>query len=307
MARTISQILFFLLLAVVLVGAFCSVSLGSGAYLTCSLGMLQLMIGSQQLIWGTIVSGVVLLGLTMLLGRVFCGWICPFGAVLDWLQKPLERVRLAKSQIPAFLASTDNQRVKYGVLGGVLAAAAIVKYPAFCAACPVGTVCRTAGLQGINMGAETTVLPLIAGLETVRKRFWCKTLCPIGALLGLFSKWSPLKIRLPLDNCAGCRRCEQACDMDNAPRNQGYEKMKSDPAVIKALVESGVPDALDRPGRSEQIPPNVRRIVEDKNKRLTVNPLECTRCCACLAACPVLNGCEIQQPALHNEGRSTAG
>jgi len=306
LARTISQIIFFLLLAIVLVGTFCSVSLGSGAYLTCSLGMLQMTIGSQQLLWGTVLSGLFLLVMTIALGRVFCGWICPFGALLDWLQKPLARLRVAKSKLPSFIISPDNKGIKYGVLGGVLLAAGIVKYPAFCAICPVGTVCRTAGLQGVNIGVETAVLPLIASMETVRKRFWCKTFCPIGALLALFSKASFFKVRLPWSNCSGCNRCEQACGMDNSPRYEGYAKLKNDPAVLKALVDNGTPDALDRPGKPEVLPLNVRNVIDGRNKKIAVNPMECTRCYACLSVCPVLNRSEIKQPAIHQEGRPTA-
>lgn len=292
--RTVSQVFFFVLLAVLLVGAFCSVSLGSGAYLTCSLGMLQLTLGAQELLWGTILSGTLLLLLTLALGRFFCGWICPFGTLLDWLQKPLARFRIAKNKVPAWLNSHDNRALKYGILGGTLLTATIVRSPAFCAICPVGTVCRTAGLQGVNIGLETAVLPLIASMETIQKRFWCKTLCPIGALLGIFARFSPFKVRLPWNNCAGCNRCQEACAMDNSPRYEGLGKLKTDPTVLKALIEIGIPDALDRPARPDTLPQSIRNTVEAKNRQMTVSSRECTRCYACVTACPVLQSKEIR-------------
>ncbi|MCX7781042.1 MAG: 4Fe-4S binding protein [Negativicutes bacterium] len=306
MARTISQIVFFLLLAVVLVGAFCSVSLGAGAYLTCSLGMLQLTVSSRELIGGVILSGLLLLVLTIAMGRVFCGWICPFGALLDWLQKPLAKLRALTAGRFSWLTRADNRGIKYGVLAGSLVAAGLVKYPAFCAVCPVGTVCRTAGLQGLNIGAETAVLPLIASMETVQKRFWCKALCPIGALLGLASRFSLFKIRLPWNNCAGCNRCEQACSMDNSPRYAGITALKNNSTVLKALIESGMPDALDRPARPEAMPEALRRAVDAANKKLGVNPAECTRCFACAAACPVLINTRVKHPTFHQDGKQQA-
>lgn len=306
LARRISQAICFLLLAVVLIGAVCSVSLAEGTHLTCSLGMLQLTISSRQMIWGTVISGLVLLAVTLLLGRFFCGWVCPFGTLLDWLQKPLSHLRLARDKLPAFLVSPDNRGVKYGVLGGVLLAAGIARGPAFCAVCPVGTVCRTAGLQGINLGAETAVLPLIASLETVQKRFWCKALCPIGALLALAARFSPFKVRLPWAACSGCNRCEQSCPMDNSPRFESADALKLNPEVLAALIESGMPDALDRPARPEAMPAALRLTVDKQAHKLTVSAAECTRCYGCAAACPVISGQEDGQPVLYREGKSAA-
>lgn len=303
-ARIVSQVVFFLLLVIFLTGAFCSVRLGGSAYLTCSLGMLQMTIGSQQLLWGTVVSGVLLLVVTMLLGRVFCGWVCPFGALLDCLAKPLARFRIARAKLPPQLTA-DNRSIKYGVLGGTLIAAGVLKYPAFCAICPVGTTCRTAGLQGVNMGLETAVLPMIASMETINKRFWCKVLCPIGALLGLFSRFSLFKIRLPWNKCTGCNRCEQACAMDNSPHHIGHDKLKTDPAVLAVLIEQGVPDLLDRPGKYVEYPQSVRDILERQMKGVAVNQSECTRCYSCIDACPVLNR-EAANPVQYNEKNSAS-
>jgi ferredoxin-type protein NapH len=287
-ARTVSQVVFFLLLVVFVTGTFCSFRLGGAAYLTCPLGTLQFTLSAQQILGTTILSGLFLLVVTLLLGRVFCGWVCPFGALLDWLQKPLARFRVNKERNSALLGGPESRYLKYGVLGGVVLAAGLFRSPAFCAICPVGTTCRTAGLQGINLGVETAVLPMFAGLEIVRKRFWCKTFCPIGALLALFARFSILKIRLPWDQCAGCRRCEEACAMDNSPHAM-HERLKTDPEVLKALMAVGIPDLLDRPVNPDSFPGQVQEVLAKKRKKYAVSAAECTRCCSCLAACPVLN------------------
>jgi ferredoxin-type protein NapH len=302
-ARTASQIVFFLLLAVFLVGTFCSVSLGQNFYLSCPLGVLQLTLGAREVLIGTIVSGLLLVVLTLVLGRVFCGWICPFGALTDWLQKPLARCRAARANSSA--PAADNKALKYGILGGVLLAAGIFRSPAFCTICPVGTTCRTAGLQGVNLGLETAAVPVILSLETVNRRFWCKVLCPIGALLALFARFRLLKIRLPFDSCAGCNRCEQACAMDNSPR-RGHERLKTDPAVLQALIEYGVPDLLDRPGQYEKAPQPLRDLLAAKAGKLSVPGAECTSCYSCVAACPVLNRQADKSGAVDQSSRISA-
>jgi ferredoxin-type protein NapH len=300
MARTASQIVFFLLLAVFLVGSFCSLSLGEDFYLSCPLGVFQLTLGSRELLWGTVASGLLLLALTLALGRVFCGWICPFGALLDWLRRPLANLRAVRAKAAV---ATDNRAVKYGVLGGVLLAAGLFRSPAFCTVCPVGTTCRTAGLHGVNLGLETAVLPVVLSLEAVNRRFWCKVLCPIGALLGLVARFRFLKIRLPFGECTGCNRCEQACAMDNLPR-QGHDRLKTDPAVLKALVDYGVPDLLDRPGRYNDAPSAIRAIIAARSKKLAVADSECTGCYSCVSACPVLNQQAERPPVANRPGIS---
>lgn len=303
-ARTASQVAFFLLFVFFLVGSFCSASLGGQANITCSLGMLQLTIAAQHIYIATAISGIILLVVTILLGRVFCGWACPFGSLLDWLQKPLARFRFKKADLPKSLTAPDNRGIKYGVLGGVLVAAGVLRYPAFCTICPVGATCRSAGLQGVNIGLETAVVPLIASTEVIHKRFWCRVLCPIGALLGLVSRFSFLKVRLPWDRCTGCKRCEQVCPMQNQTKSLGTEQLKTDPAVLRALVESGAPDAIDRPAPFETLPSSVREALDKKNRSISIPAAECTRCYACADACPVLR-CENEKtPAvLHSPGQ----
>src|SRR5690554_4861688 len=148
--RTISQIVFFIFLVLFITGAVCAFSLGGQQVFTCTLGMLQLSIASRTLIMGVVISGLVMIILTLILGRVFCSWICPFGSLLDWLEGLLKKLRLNKAnkaQCPEkanLLASPYN---KYGVLAGALISAGILRSPAFCVICPIGGTCRAAGLQ----------------------------------------------------------------------------------------------------------------------------------------------------------------
>ncbi|MGB9080180.1 MAG: 4Fe-4S binding protein, partial [Desulfuromonadaceae bacterium] len=63
-----------------------------------------------------------------------------------------------------------------------------------------------------NMSATTiAVLALLTALSFFYRMFWCRYLCPYGALLGLASHFSPFKIRRDAAGCTGCQRCSAAC------------------------------------------------------------------------------------------------
>lgn len=63
-----------------------------------------------------------------------------------------------------------------------------------------------------HMSMNTVViLGILTGLSLIYKNFWCRYLCPYGALLGLISFISPLKVRRNTVQCTGCQRCSAAC------------------------------------------------------------------------------------------------
>ena len=68
------------------------------------------------------------------------------------------------------------------------------------------------GYQAFKTGWIIGVLFLvILFLNRIRPRFWCRTLCPLGALLGLCSRFSLLKLHQDRDRCIQCGQCTQAC------------------------------------------------------------------------------------------------
>jgi polyferredoxin len=140
---------------------------------------------------------------TLLWGRVFCGYLCPFGV----LQDVLERVtpRRWRRDLPASL-HRRALLLKYGVLAVVLAPAllggGVSVYQYFE---PFGTV---------FFGARSLLLWSIAGAVLVASavvpRFYCRYLCPLGAALALTSLLSPFRIRR-VEQCGVCKVCEQRC------------------------------------------------------------------------------------------------
>ena len=188
---------------------------------------------------------LVILGLALFLGRIFCGYICPLGATIDfsdWLRK---KKRTGEN---AFEEQGPNRKLKYGFLLG-LAGSALVGVSWIFLFSPLALATRfysfviyplalTAGnffldlfrplLPHIGLGhlaffhvdvpqyntnlftALFVFAVLAAGM--IRSRFWCRNLCPAGAMIALCSM-RPLFRRTVSAKCNGCGRCVRACPM----------------------------------------------------------------------------------------------
>jgi MauM/NapG family ferredoxin protein len=199
-----------------------------------------------QLLW----PALLVLAATALLGRFFCGWVCPLGTTLDGCGSLLGRGRK-----PLRLGW---RRVKYLLLLA-LVVAALLGVQWFGLFDPLAIFLRTLTLAlypAYNLAANALFdvawqqpLPLIspalnsvypfwrdhlmafhqpvftlslftllvflgiAVLERIERRFWCKNLCPLGALLGLCSG-AALVRRRPGGLCADCQQCSSDCRMD---------------------------------------------------------------------------------------------
>jgi polyferredoxin len=199
--------------------------------------------GARSALWWMIPS-LVLLGLTVLLGRFFCGWVCPLGTCVDLGDRVLRRRRRTFRYEP-------RRAWKYYLLGGLLGAAllgaqfswwldplpllsrtlAVVCYPLalwardFPALHAAGLLDRL-GLHptplahpGYGLGLPVALMFLgLLGLGAVAPRFWCRSLCPLGALLGVVGRWAPLRRRVG-EACISCGRCERNCKMGAIPED----------------------------------------------------------------------------------------
>ncbi len=206
------QILAFLLLAVVLVGSVCSLSIAA-LDISCPTGVLQNIVSSKVLLLTSLAAGLVLVALAFVAGRAFCGWVCPFGFVLDLADKIIPRGKL---RLPALVANRHN---KYGVLLGAVTASAMTGNQSFCTVCPIGVVCRSYGVQSTLGGAELAVIPLIAAMDIGAKRSWCRYFCPVGACFALVARFGLLHIEIGAERCKkfSCKRCAEVCPVGIIP------------------------------------------------------------------------------------------
>lgn len=159
-------------------------------------------------------------------GRIVCGWVCPFGWLQDWLHKIPSR----KFSLPSYLRYT-----KYALL--VVTVLAIPYFLpgkpwTFCDYCPSGTLESTypwaviggwdvsTGLFGgfnARFFARTGILLGVLLFAVFVSRGFCRVFCPLGALLGLFNRFSLFRYNLTYPTCNGCKACAKLCPVDIDP------------------------------------------------------------------------------------------
>ncbi len=196
-----------------------------GAVASCPLGTLQNALSSVRYRFPMYILGILIL-FGLLLGRVVCGFLCPFGLLQELLYKlPLPKIK--KSRATRLLSY-----LKYAVLAVFvvclplyLGLAKGLPVPAFCKyICPAGTLEGGLPLVGGNsaLGALAgklfswkvflMILILLSAIPLYRS--FCRFLCPLGAIYSLFSRISLLGVRVEESQCTGCGACVRHCKLD---------------------------------------------------------------------------------------------
>ena len=196
-----------------------------GAVASCPLGALQNALSNLPNKLPLYIAGFILLA-GAALGRVGCGFLCPFGLIQELLHK-IPTPKIKKSRWTRRLSW-----LKYVILA-VFAVAMPLWYafamgmpvPAFCKyICPAGTLEGGFFLVGMReeyralAGAlfrwKTVLCVLILGACIFVYRGFCRFLCPLGAIYSMFSRIALLAVRVDKKLCNSCGLCEKACPMD---------------------------------------------------------------------------------------------
>ena len=205
---------------------------------------LTAMIGGREFI-GNYWPALITVAVTLAFGRVWCAWFCPLGAVLELFGIKGRRIALQ-----------ELRKLKYVILFSILIMAAFGSL-AFMYFEPITIIIR-----GITTGAKPILdyaqiankkdfiwpgfdwwmigvpFVLVLLLNIVEKRFWCRYLCPLGALIGLGSKISWVKRRVNQMSCVKCGDCAAICPMGAISPDNDF---KSDPAECIMCMDCAVP------------------------------------------------------------------
>jgi polyferredoxin len=146
--------------------------------------------------------------------KAFCGWLCPVGTFSEVLWKLGRKLFRRNLHLPRWL-DVPLRGLKYLLLGfflfvvGAMSAEALQGFMAM----PYGLIADVKMLNFFRGMGETAIIViavLVCGSVLVQN-FWCRYLCPYGALMGLVSLLSPVKIRRDADACVDCGKCAKAC------------------------------------------------------------------------------------------------
>lgn len=197
-----------------------------GAVTSCPLGSLQNALASSKATVPYYIFGIILL-YCIIFGRWICGFLCPFGLVQDLLHK-IKTPKLKKNRVTKLLSY-----FKYVILAVFVFVIPLLymlrdlPLPAFCKyICPAGTL---GGAIGLLMNpANEGLFPMLGPLFTWKfallisfivsaifiYRVFCRFFCPLGALYGIFNRFSVLGIKLEKKKCTDCGLCIDTCKMD---------------------------------------------------------------------------------------------
>ena len=199
-----------------------------GALGSCPMGSLQAIIGSRETNVSWYVGGfLVAFGASM--GRLICGWLCPFG----WLQDLLHRIPLPRTwkRLRRLPGERWLSLIRYLVL--VIFVILLPIYlvditgqgsPTFCSwICPSGTLSGLfllAGNPGLRSVAgwlfvwKNTILLITMLISIILFRPFCRYICPLGAIYGLFNPVSLYRIEVNHTACTSCGVCQRVCKLD---------------------------------------------------------------------------------------------
>ncbi|MBQ8839861.1 MAG: redoxin family protein [Clostridia bacterium] len=197
-----------------------------GAVMACPLGALQAELNRANKSSAFYVVGILLL-YGIIAGRTICGWLCPFGFIQELLHK-IKTPKLKKNKVTRVFSYLKYVLlVFFVIIIPILYGIREVELPAFCKyICPAGTLEGAFGLlsNAVNESYLSILGPLftwkfllfvsIAVGSIFIFRFFCRFICPLGAIYGFFNKFSLLGIKLNRDKCTNCGLCVTKCEMD---------------------------------------------------------------------------------------------
>jgi polyferredoxin len=160
-----------------------------------------------------VLAAVFLLS-SLLLKKTFCSWLCPVGTVSEYLWKLGRKVFRRNLTVPRWL-DIPLRSLKYILMAFFLFIVVSMSAEAlndFMLA-PFGIIADVKMLnffRDLSITGVAVLLSLIV-LSVFIQNFWCRFLCPYGALMGIVSTLSPVRIRRDAQACIDCGKCTKAC------------------------------------------------------------------------------------------------
>lgn len=190
----------------------------------CPIGSLQAVVGSSKFKFSYYIVGLLIF-IGVMLGRVVCGFLCPFG----WFQELLHKIPTKKFSTKRLHMLTYLKYVIMAVFVFVLPITVVNEVgmgdPFFCKyICPAGILEGGIPLSLANEGIRASlgwlftwkscILLAIILLAVFFYRPFCKWICPLGAFYALFNKVSVYRFHIDKEKCTSCGACSRVCKMD---------------------------------------------------------------------------------------------
>lgn len=157
---------------------------------------------------------VTFLATAFLFRKAFCSWLCPIGTISEYLWRAGEKIFKRNFFLPRWL-DLSLRGLKYFLLGFFVWAISMMSVLGIrdFMQSPYGLIADVKMLNFFRHIGETglIVLSVLVVASIFVPNFWCRFLCPYGALLGLTSWFSPVRIRRNAETCIDCAKCAKVC------------------------------------------------------------------------------------------------
>jgi polyferredoxin len=154
------------------------------------------------------------LGVSLLFHKAFCSWLCPVGTLSEYLWKLGRKFLRRNFQLSRWL-DIPLRGLKYLLLAffvWVIGRMSVEALAGFLSG-PYGIIADVKMLNFFRHIGQTgaIVLAVLTLFSLLVQNFWCRYLCPYGALVGLAALFSPTRIRREPEPCIDCGKCAKAC------------------------------------------------------------------------------------------------
>jgi ferredoxin-type protein NapH len=159
-------------------------------------------------------SALIPLVLTLLLGRVFCGWLCPADVLF-------EAASTVRRWIGIETDVTFPRSLKYVILGLGAVCGAAMGMQLFAEIYPPRVLSGELYLWLTfgALGAGAWLLLTVVAFEIfVSRRFWCRYVCPGGALYSLLGRYRLVRLKVDRNKCTDCDKCQPVCEFGLDPQ-----------------------------------------------------------------------------------------
>lgn len=185
-----------------------------GIRISDPLAFLETTFSSKAFLMPLFISILIPLILTLINGRVFCSWICP-GYILFELNGMVSRIFGLRHEPRPSLFKNKYIFLLIGVIF-----AFITSIPLFPMIYPPALLSKLihAWIFGTALKGMVIFILVIAAIEFfVSERWWCRTMCPGGALYGILGKYRILKVKVDKSLCTECGICKKVCEQGLYP------------------------------------------------------------------------------------------
>lgn len=193
-----------------------------GLQLSDPLAVLSQISASLSVYWPFLLTALIPVAATVILGRIFCGWICPATFIYE-LNDTLAGW-LRRAGVPLGDKEFDK-RTKYLVLAVGLVLSMMLGSIVTAAIYPPAIIGRelyyAIAQGGFGVGAVFFILTILFDLLVARRGF-CRYVCPGGALYSLLGRYRLLRIQRVVSECNDCKKCNVVCEFGLDPLQDGF-------------------------------------------------------------------------------------